>query len=266
MSAEGLLDADRIRAGLQPEVRAHVGSLACLGQVQSTQLLALAADLPDASHAIYLAEQQTAGVGRRGRPWISPPGGNLYFSVARRFDGAPSRLSGLSLVVGLAMAEALHALGFDAVALKWPNDLVVGEQKLGGILVELRRAGEGATQAAIGVGVNVRMPAEASAQIDQSWCDLAGLRQPLPPREGIAIALLNALLPALDRFDREGLSPFQSRWLAFDALRGQPVKLAVGPREIHGTCLGIDAAGALRLQTAEGERVFSGGEVSLRRA
>src|SRR5207342_1028243 len=114
-------------------------------------------------------------------------------SLARRFQHGYAALSGLSLVVGVAVAEALHAQGYPQVQLKWPNDLWVGQRKLGGILIELRGEANGPCDAVIGLGINVRMPPAFAAQIDQAWCDLDALGQGATiSRNALAAGMIDA--------------------------------------------------------------------------
>jgi BirA family biotin operon repressor/biotin-[acetyl-CoA-carboxylase] ligase len=261
-----LLDRDRILSALSSSLRAAPPALQICFETGSTQTLAAAVAPPERGCAIWLAERQTAGQGRRGRPWISPLAAHLSMSVARRFQQGFAALSGLSLVVGVAAAEALHALGFPQVRLKWPNDLWVDESKLGGILIELRGEVSGPCDAVIGLGINVRMPPAFAAKIDQDWCDLATLSPAVPSRNLVASGVINALLPALDQFEREGLAPFLPRWRALDALVGQPVRVLEGDRMQEGIAHGIDEHGALRVQHGQNERHYHGGEVSLRSA
>src|SRR5690606_23941839 len=220
--------------------------------------------------AVLLAERQTGGRGRRGRGWASPLAANLYLSLARQFDGGLARLGGLSLVAGVAAAEALHALGFTAVRLKWPNDLVVVDdgtlRKLGGLLVEGGGEHAGPVRAVIGLGLNVRMPATHGAAIDQPWIDLVTLASAAPPsRNHVAAALLGALLPALDRFDRDGLPAFLQRHAELDALAGREVVLHGGDGDRSGTAAGLAPDGALRVRLNDGSvQNFHAGEVSVR--
>jgi BirA family transcriptional regulator, biotin operon repressor / biotin---[acetyl-CoA-carboxylase] ligase len=259
------LDADAILAALPADVAAGVASLRVLAQTASTQADALADAAPTHGCAIVLAERQTAGEGRRGRRWISPPGANIACSLSRRFARDAASMSGLSLAVGVALAEALHGLGYPQVRLKWPNDLLVEGRKLGGILVNLRAEPEACT-AVIGVGLNVRIPAADGAAIDQPWCDLAALAEP-PARNALVAALLESLLPALDAFDAEGLSPLLARWQPLDALVGQTVQLTEGDTRHVGLCQGIAPDGALRLRDAAGGvHDYYGGEASVRPA
>jgi len=222
------------------------------------ELLRRAETLPD--RYVLLADQQSAGRGRRGRAWVSPPGANLYLSIFARLPRPLAEWGGLSLAIGIAVAEALQAQGARAVQLKWPNDLVVGADKLGGILVEIAPG----AAAVIGLGLNLAMPAEAAAAIDQPWTDLRrlGLASDVETQAG---RLLPALLAAVDAFAGAGFAPFRSRWAALDALREQEVRI-VGGERAGGRVLGIGADGALRLLDAQGEWLCRAGEVSVRRA
>ena len=216
---------------------------------------------------VLLAERQTAGRGRLGRSWNSPLGAQVCLSVRRGFEGGLARLGGLSLVAGVAVAEALRGLGFDPIGLKWPNDLVAGDRKLAGLLVEGGGEYAGPVHAVVGIGINVRLPAAAAAAIDQPWTDLAALapRHGLPTRNAIAAAVVGRLLPALEAFDRDGLAPFLPRYAALDALAGREVRVLAGREAIDGRALGLASDGGLRVATGGGvERTFHAGEVSVR--
>lgn len=271
-----LLDPAAIGEALGPAVRTLTRAVEVAWSLDSTNSELLRRRAGEASGAeVLLAERQTGGRGRRGRPWASPLAAHLYLSVARGFGGGLARLGGLSLVAGVAAAEALHELGFDAVRLKWPNDLVVAEggglRKLGGLLVEGGGEYAGPARAVIGLGVNVRMPAAAADGIDQPWCDLRALAdaasKAVPARNAIAATVLRHLLPALQVFDAEGLAPFVPRYAALDALAAQPVVLHAADATQAGIALGIAEDGALRLQLPDGrEQRVHAGEVSVRRA
>ena len=261
-----LLDADRLAADLAPSTRAELATLQVAFESDSTQRDAARAPWPERGTAVFFAERQSAGQGRRGRPWASPLAAHLYLSAARRFSGGFAQLAGLSLAVGVAVAEALRGAGFPQVGLKWPNDLLADGRKLGGILIELRGEAQGPCEAIIGIGVNVRMPAAWDGGIDQPWCDLASLANEGPDRHAVAVAVLDALLPALALFEQQGLAAFVERWEAFDLLAGHPVQVISGETRLDGIALGIDDAGALRVRHAGGERRWHGGEVSLRAA
>ena len=260
-----LLDPADIRARIDAAARVHLARLDVAWSLDSTNSELLRRPAPDAGVAVLLAEQQTVGRGRRGRQWASPMATNLYVSFSRQFSGGLARLGGLSLVAGIAVAEALHQAGYPQVALKWPNDLVVDGRKLGGVLVEGGGEHGGPVRAVVGIGVNVRMPATTAAQIDQPWVDLATLSPAPLSRNAIAAQLVSALLPALDQFDRDGLAPFLPRFAALDALAGCEVTLhAAAGGETHGMAEGIGGDGALRVRVGDAMQYVHAGEVSVR--
>ncbi|WP_133501649.1 bifunctional biotin--[acetyl-CoA-carboxylase] ligase/biotin operon repressor BirA [Cognatilysobacter terrigena] len=262
-----LLDADGIRAAMPADVAAGLAALDVAWTIDSTNTALLREPAPAHGARVLFAERQTGGRGRRGRTWQSPLGASLLLSVSRAFDGGLARLGGLSLVAGIATAAALRASGFDAVGLKWPNDVVVeqggGLRKLGGLLVEGGGEHGGPARAVIGIGLNVRLPTDAAAAIDQPWVDLATLGTP-PSRNVLAGTLLAHLLPALDTFDRDGFAPFAARWPEFDVLRDRDVVLHLPDRTEGARVLGLADDGALRVRTAAGDRDVHAGEVSLR--
>ena len=269
MPSADALDADAIRAQLPAEMRASFAAIDVVDDIDSTNSELLRRRTPDTGIVALFAEHQSGGRGRQGRAWASPPGANLYLSLARSFDGDFARLGGLSLAVGIAVAEALHALGARTVAIKWPNDLVVDDgetlRKLGGVLIE-GGLQDGRPRAVIGLGLNVRMPADAAAAIDQPWTDLdALLGDAALPRTVVAGRLLDALSIALQRFDTDGLRPFLPRFELLDALRDLPVTARIGEREVVGTAMGVDDDGALVLRTDAGLQPLRAGEVSVRR-
>ena len=265
-----LLDAQVILGQLPDTVRAGVADLDVAWLIDSTNSELLRRPAAANGAQVLLAERQSGGRGRRGRSWESPLAANLYLSVARRFDAGLARLGGLGLVAGLAVAEALHAFGIDQVGLKWPNDLVVaaptgGLLKLGGLLAEGGGENAGPVRAVIGIGLNVRMPAQTAAGIDQPWTDLHALAgDRLPSRNQLAAGCLARLLPALAEFDREGLASFLPRYAALDVLAGQQVQVHGFNGIREGIALGIAADGALRVQMDDGEQAVHAGEVSIR--
>ena len=269
MIASDALDAASIRAAMPASAMSRIASLDIVDSIDSTNSELLRRETPAQGIAALFAEHQTGGRGRQGRAWASPRGSNLYLSVARCFDGTLARLGGLSLIAGIAAAEALHALGADTVRVKWPNDLVTIDgdalRKLGGVLVEAGLQDE-RPRAVVGLGVNVRMPTTAAADIDQPWTDLrALLGDALPPRSRVGAVVLATLADALERFDAEGLAPFVPRFAALDALHDAAVTATLGERTLAGVAAGIADDGALRLRTDDGEQLLRAGEVSVRR-
>ncbi len=202
---------------------------------------------------LLVAERQTAGRGRMGRPWQSAVGDSLTFSLALPF--APRDWSGLSLAVGLSLAESLHP----DIGLKWPNDLWWQDRKLGGILIEAATAGQ-QSQVVIGIGINIRpRPAEGlstpPAALTELWPQATA---------GDALLRLSApLVRTLLDFEQCGFAPLQARFEARDVLRGRDVHTSDG---LQGQALGLGPSGALRLLTASGEREIHSSEVSVRPA
>ncbi len=259
-----LLESVAIVDAMSGDARADLASLDIVWAIDSTNSALLREQTPRQGAAVLLAERQTAGRGRRGRAWTSPLAANLYLSVARYFSGGLTRLGGLSLVAGVAVAEALHDIGYNDTRLKWPNDVVIGVRKLGGILVEGGGEHAGPVRAVIGIGLNVRMPHADVVDIDQPWIDLAAINTPPPSRNALAAGVLTHLLPALETFDREGLAPFLPRYVAMDGLAGRTITVQAGDGDHVGQALGIADDGALRVGLADGERVFHSGDVSVR--
>jgi len=210
-----------------------------------------------------IAEYQQAGRGRRGRQWFSPFGANLYMSMYWRLEQGPAAAMGLSLVIGIVMAETLQQLGAQDVRVKWPNDLYLNDRKLAGILVELTGKTGDAAQIVMGAGINLAMRGAETAQINQGWINLqeAGIAI---NRNDLAAKLINSLREALPLFERDGLAPFTHRWKALDNFIDRPVKLLIGDREIHGIARGIDKQGGLVLEQDGELKSWVGGEISLR--
>jgi len=212
-----------------------------------------------------VAEYQQAGRGRRGRKWFSPFGANLYLSMYWRLEQGPAAAIGLSLVIGIVMAEVLRDLGASQVRVKWPNDLYLQDRKLAGILVELTGKTGDAAQIVIGAGINLAMRKVESDVINQGWINLqeAGI---VIDRNTLAARLINELRAALELFEQEGLTPYLSRWEKLDNFINRPVKLIIGDKEIVGISRGIDAQGALLLEQDGATKAWMGGEISLRSA
>ncbi len=216
------------------------------------------------SGTVCIAEYQGKGRGRRGREWISPFGSNLYLSVFWRLDAGMAAAMGLSIVVGVAIVEALQAFGIQGVKLKWPNDLYYQDRKLAGILVEMSGQAGGAANLVIGMGINLRM-AEQTAGITQPWTSVGEiLGEQNFDRNLLAVELVNAIHQALDDYELHGMSHFVERWNPLDNYLGRKVKLIMGNREIEGIERGINEQGAVLLETEQGIEAFIGGEISLR--
>jgi BirA family biotin operon repressor/biotin-[acetyl-CoA-carboxylase] ligase len=217
------------------------------------------------SGTVIVADRQRAGRGRRGRSWLSSPETSLTFSLFWRFPGNASRLSGLSLAVGVGLARALNGLGGAGIRLKWPNDVLLARPgefaKLAGILIELSSDRRG-TQAIVGIGLNLAAPAEDLPQ------PAAGLAEAgvVADRHQVLAAILAELAGVHEVFAARGFAALREDWQRFHAWQGLSVQILGEGAAVQGSCLGVDDDGSLLLDTAQGvERIFSG-DVSLRRS
>lgn len=241
----------------------ETGSVAVLPVIDSTNQYLLDRIETLQSGDACIAEYQQAGRGRRGRQWFSPFGANLYLSMFWRLEQGPAAAVGLSLVIGIVMAEVLRGLGAENVRVKWPNDLYLNDRKLAGILVELTGKTGDAAQIVIGAGINLAMRNVATDVINQSWINLqeAGINI---DRNALAIRIIKELRKALDLFEEEGLIPFLPRWKTLDNFINRQVKLIIGDREIYGISRGINEQGGLLLEQDGVIKPWVGGEISLR--
>jgi len=241
------------------------GSVAVLPVIDSTNQYLLDRIAELASGDACVAEYQQAGRGRRGRKWFSPFGANLYLSMYWRLEQGPAAAVGLSLVIGMVMAEVLRELGAENVRVKWPNDLYLNDRKLAGILVELTGKTGDAAQIVIGAGINLAMRNVEDSVINQGWINLQDAGITLD-RNTLAARLITELRSALALFEEEGLAPWLPRWDRLDNFINRPVKLIIGEREIVGISRGIDVQGALLLEQDGVIKSWMGGEISLRSA
>ncbi|HEX2198181.1 MAG TPA: biotin--[acetyl-CoA-carboxylase] ligase [Burkholderiales bacterium] len=218
---------------------------------------------PGDATLLLAAEAQTAGRGRRGRRWHSTPGADLTFSLATTVQRPARELAALSLVAGVAAARALRNAGVRAVALKWPNDLVVGEAKLGGILVETRAAARGRTRVVFGIGINCLRTPGLEARLRRRVAFLDTFSS--PDRNRLIRDIARNLLAALERFESSGFDA--ADWEAFDAHAGQRlrVRLADG-RTLSGVACGLAEDGSLRLRSRKGVRAVRAGRLVTARA
>lgn len=254
-----LLEAEFIRSQIGDD------SVTVLPVIDSTNQYLLDRIATLRSGDACIAEYQQAGRGRRGRKWFSPFGANLYLSMYWRLEQGPAAAIGLSLVIGIVMAEVLQNLGANNVRVKWPNDLYLNDRKLAGILVELTGKTGDAAQIVIGAGINLAMRHIEEDIVNQGWINLqeAGIAI---DRNTLAVCLIKELRAALELFELEGLSPWLTRWEKLDNFIHRPVKLIIGDKEIFGISRGIGPQGALLLEQDGEIKPWMGGEISLRSA
>ncbi len=262
-----LLDAAAIRGALPQWSAGRLRNLELHEELDSTsdRLLAID-DLPAGRFDACLAEFQTAGRGRRGKRWLAPFASGLCLSVNWTYHDSPAALSALSLASGVAVLRALRRLGFQDLTLKWPNDIVHGTRKLGGILIDLRGEAAGPAYVVVGVGINIHLPRavlDALRSEGLEATDLASLGT-VPDRSLAGAALINELALALEEFGQRGMAAFAAEWHSADALVDRPVRILQGEQTIEGLARGVDADGALLLDAAGGRRRVLSGEVSVR--
>jgi BirA family transcriptional regulator, biotin operon repressor / biotin---[acetyl-CoA-carboxylase] ligase len=265
-----LLDAQRIRAELAPEWQSHLHQLELLFDVDSTNTRLLGATPPPPGTAdVCLTELQHAGRGRLGRRWIAPFGSGIAMSVGWTCSDVVRTLPALSLGVGVAVSRALARAGADGTSLKWPNDIWYRDRKLGGVLIEMRAEAGGPAHVVIGVGLNVWLPEEARRQIEASGAAVAAVADACrgrPSRNLLAGAILDELLSMLLHYERFGFPAFRDAWIALDGLKDRQAQVLVGGATIKGIARGVDADGALLLETGDRMQRFVSGEASLRLA
>ncbi|MGY1489915.1 bifunctional biotin--[acetyl-CoA-carboxylase] ligase/biotin operon repressor BirA [Methylobacillus pratensis] len=240
--------------------------LALFDSIESTNSYLMQQAAIGAAHGtVAAALLQTRGRGRRGRSWQSAFGSSLTFSLLWRFQAGASALSGLSLAVGLALMRTLHQYGLCSAQLKWPNDILVRERKLAGILIELHGDMDGPSAAVIGIGLNLRLPAATRGQIDQPVTDMAShLPVEINPND-ILGQLLNHLAQVLDEFEQSGFTAMREEWQSHHAFQGETVKLLFPDgREQYGHVEGIADDGVLLVRNEHGTQRFSSGEISVR--
>ena len=263
------LDAQRIVAAMPSELRARLrrGDVAWSLASTNSALLALDADLPPGQFDFLATEYQSAGRGRSSRQWFAPPGGALCISLAWSFASLPKGAAALSLAVGVCALRALSGIAPLDVRLKWPNDLLSGERKLGGILIELRAESGGPAYVVIGIGINCALGKQVTSQVRDSGADpidLATLGVKPCDRNQLAAALVREIVQGVLEFERSGLSAFAADWAAADALAGRVVTVALPDGQFVGHARGIDADGALCVHGNGALRRFNTGEVSVR--
>jgi BirA family biotin operon repressor/biotin-[acetyl-CoA-carboxylase] ligase len=261
------LDAARICAQLPAGAQARVASCEVAWALPSTNAALLAAAEPPCGQAaVLLAEHQTAGRGRRGRQWVAPLGGAVCLSVAWTFAALPRDLAALSLVAGVCALRAFAAADVRGLALKWPNDLLARGRKLGGILIEMRAESSGPAVVVIGIGVNIALGADARARVVAAGNEVVDLVElgGDTDRNVLVARLIGEIVMALPKFAAEGFAPFSAEWRQADALRGRAVSVQLGADPQVGIARGIDAGGALLVETPTGLKHFVAGEVSVR--
>lgn len=262
------LDADAIRKSLGEIVSTRLATFELFAEIESTNtyLMQQAAPAPGQMHVV-VTDHQTMGRGRHGRTWQSPPGSGLCLSLKYTFAQQPANLPALTLALGLGVIEALQSLGVHGVQLKWPNDLIADDGKLGGILTETQAQRSGAIAVVTGLGLNVDLGTELDFGTDTDWArrvvDLAGFASAVPQRGDLAARLIDGLAATFLEFEAGGFGSFASRWSGRDWLLGREVTVDTPQRQVTGIGAGIADDGALLVDTGDGpcSRITSGSVV-----
>lgn len=215
---------------------------------------------------VVIAEAQTAGRGRRGRAWVSPPRKNLYLSAIIRPDLPPQRAPEVTLVASVAVCEAVRQAGVDAL-IKWPNDVIVNGRKVAGILLEMAAEMDRVQWLVIGIGVNLNGgPGDLPDDLRDTATSVAVERGEPVPRALFAAALLGGLEAWLDRHAAEGFAPIRDAWRSLSGTLGREVRAWMPDGEITGVAEDIDESGALLVRGAAGLTKIVAGEVQLLRS
>ena len=236
-------------------------------EIDSTNAALKRRALSEDIHGVALfAETQTAGRGRLGRVWVSPPKSNIYLSLGWRTGLEPLKLAGLSLAAGCAIGEGLERNFGLKMQLKWPNDLYLGGKKCGGVLIDLVQSSNQDWTIVVGVGINVAMPNSGGNDIDQPWTDLSSHSAVPLTRNEVGGQLLGALVPLLSSWQVGAFSQWRESWSRRDLMAGHQITVQQGNHSISGRADGVDQSGALRVVTNEGLTVVQSGEASMLRS
>jgi BirA family biotin operon repressor/biotin-[acetyl-CoA-carboxylase] ligase len=258
------LDASAVRRPLSECTRAKLESLELFGEIASTNTYLMSQPAPAAGHyRVAIADHQTSGRGRHDRRWLSNPGDGLYLSLAYTFANAPEHLPALTLALGVGVIDALQGLKVTGVRLKWPNDIVALDGKLGGILTEVQSGNSVGVTIVAGIGINMLLRQTLDFGAESDWAqraiDLNSIAGELPTREILAGTVIENLYSALGGFEASGLDGFRDVWRQHDWLLGREIIVDTADRAIRGIAAGVDIDGALLVDTAEGStRVISG--------
>ena len=263
-----LLDKNTIQSVLDKNA-AEINQIEILHEVSSTSdyLLELARD-SDINRRICLAESQHSGRGRRQREWVASPYRNIILSMGWRFNDGMAGLSGLGIAAGITIVRTLHEAGFDRdIGLKWPNDIVWNDNKLGGLLIDVQGEHDGPCLAVLGLGLNLSLSATDLQAIDQPCASLEQITNKSVDRNALVADLVCALTELFEAYVASDFESYQRLWPDYDRLHGREVKVSRGEISFSGVAMGIDRLGALILDEGkEPHSSFLSGEVSLRLA
>lgn len=258
------LDASRIKQHLSEQTSAKLDLLESFPSIDSTNTYLLAGVAPEPGRfRVAIAGEQTQGRGRNNRQWVSRPGAGLYLSLAYTFSAMPANLPGLTLALGAGIVKTLRSLGVGGVRLKWPNDIVAQDGKLGGILAEVHSGVASGVTVVAGIGLNLDLPDGPDAALAAGWAhapvDMKIVATEPPAPDALAGSIVESLFTTHVGFEREGFGYFIADWRKYDWLLGRPVTVDTPGRQISGTAAGVDHDGALLVEhNGNRTRIVSG--------
>jgi BirA family transcriptional regulator, biotin operon repressor / biotin---[acetyl-CoA-carboxylase] ligase len=260
-----LLSDKKIKKLLSSNVSHACNNIEVLFKTESTNSILFNQITNEEIHGnVVMAEYQTQGRGRRGNKWLAPLGSGITMSIGWRFDVVPNTLSLLSLYMGVAVARTLSSYNITGVGLKWPNDIVVMNKKIGGILLEVRGEASGPVHVVIGIGLNYNFAEEAKSQITQSITDVCSHTDDALSRNDLAATLISRVFEILEDMNQEQSLSLLDEWRSLDCYIEQPAKLLLPNEEVEGVLKGVDDQGALLMSVGGKIKSFNSGEVSLR--
>jgi len=260
-----LLEVGKIKSTLAAQSNVMPLDVYVFDSVISTNDVASQLLTEGKSRVVCLAEHQEAGRGRRGRAWRALPGDSLCCTFGWRYQIGMQTLQGLSLAVGVVLMDVFREFGASGLGLKWPNDIVSHQGKVGGVLIEMAGEADGPCQLVVGIGLNMRNRLLLQEGIGQSVSSLADHCTTLPGRNDLIAAIIGGITHLLDEFAATGFAPWQPRWNGYDFFANQPVVLSGGVAPVSGHNAGVDAHGALLIEEGGVITPYYGGELSLRR-
>lgn len=257
-------EAAGIQRPLSGNTKSKLERLELFSNIASTNTYLLSQRAPAKGRfRVALADHQTSGRGRHYRRWLSPRGSGLYLSLAFTFAALPEHLPALTLALGVGAADALAGLGIAGVRLKWPNDLVARDGKLGGILTELQSGGRESVTVVTGLGLNLHHKGRGETGADSDWAGRAAALEDLvdevPARDLLAGTMIEALFGTMLRFEARGFGDFADDWRNYDWLNGREVTIDMPDKRLAGVAAGVDVDGALIVESGSArQRVVTG--------
>ena len=213
--------------------------------------------------SIHASEQQIAGKGRNGKKWISPKGKNIYLSIGWLSNLKYSQLDGLSLAIGTILASSLNKFTQNKVSIKWPNDLLIENKKISGILIETIDINN-QVGVVIGIGINVHMSEEEGKEIDQSWISLDQATDSTNNRNEIIGDIVNKIFQLTSLFTERGFKPYKSDYETFDMLKGKKCNVTIKGMDKTVDVLGVNDRGEMLVKDGSENLTLRYGEVSIR--